>query len=172
MDPEPIPGPPAPRVLRGLEAALTRVGARGPLARDAVLAACVALGSVAVLIPVLWPFAAQLGLAPRPPERAAVLVLVTAQAVLLALRRVRPVTCLLAVAAVQVALATVLPVDVGVRMAAPVIAAYSVGAYRSARTALRAVGAAVAVEVLGGAGAAALVRPTVRRVLVGVRCRR
>jgi len=168
VDPAPAStAPPALRVLRLMDAALTGVGARGPLARDAVLAGVLTLGSLLVLVAVLGPVAARLGLVFTPAERFMVMVLVATQTLLLVLRRVRPATCLLIVAALQVGLVAVLPLDAGIRMAAPVVAAYSVGAYLPARTTLRAVAAALAVEVLGGAAAATMVAPAARSLLVG-----
>lgn len=167
MEPISASSPPPPlAALRLMDAVLPKLGARGPLAHDAVLAGFLAFCSLLVLIPVLGPVAAQLGLPFTPAERVTVMVLVTVQTLSLVLRRVRPATCLLAVTILQVGVVAVLPVDAGLRLAAPVVAAYSVGAYRPARAALQAVAAAIAVEVLGGTAAAALIAPAARSLLV------
>ena len=153
------------RVLRLLDAALTGVGARGPIARDAVFAGLVTLASLLVLVPLLGPAAARMGLVFTPAERSLVLILVAVQTLFLVLRRVQPTICLIAVAALQVGLVAVLPVDAGIRMAAPVMAAYSVGAHLATRAAVRAVAAALGIEVLVGGIVAALVAPTARSLV-------
>ncbi|MBO9568180.1 MAG: two-component sensor histidine kinase [Cellulomonas iranensis] len=136
------------------DAFLDRCGVRGPVARDALLAATCTV--VAVLLSV-----ASVGLLPdelavSPARRLALLLLIAAQSAALVLRRVRLAACVALVVATQVALVAVAP-DLSVRSFAPFVAAATVGTLLPAARALRlAAGAGVAEAAL--ATVAVLVR--------------
>lgn len=152
-----------PSMSRRLDARLDRIGIRGIPARDAAGALVLALASVAVLYPLIGPLAGSLGLAPAGNgERALILGLVAAQALTLAVRRTLPVTCLAVVAAFQVALIAVLPADVSVYGAAPLVAAYTVGTRVAPRRLAWAAGSVLVLQAIAVALALAFVHPVLR----------
>lgn len=149
-----------------LDARLDRLGIHGTLARDALGAAVVALVSVLVVYALLDPFAELLEMRPAGVgERSLILGLVAAQALALVIRRAAPMACLAVVAGFQVALIAVLPTDVSLNGAAPLIAAYTVGAVLPPRRALRAAGAVLLLQAAAVVLARTLVNPAVRAVL-------
>ena len=157
-----------PRPLVALDAALNRLGLRGPLARDGTLAVVLAAVSVAVLTSLLGPFSDTFGITISPRAAAAVLVLVGLQTLALAIRRLAPRICLLGVTAFQLALVAVVPDDITVRVAAPLVAAYTVGTCLPTRQVVRWVGLAALVEVVGGVLVWTFFTPTVRFGVLGL----
>lgn len=155
-------------VVAHLDGRLSALGLRTPWSRDVLLAVALAVGSVVVLVPLLGPIAAGLGVPFAPAEIIAVTVLVVVQCLFLCLRRVRPITCLVLVAVVQLALVAVLPDQTTVRLLAPIVAAYSAGTRLPPRRLVGAVGLVVGMEVLGSPVVRALVTPTVRTDVLGL----
>jgi len=143
-----------------LRRVLDRAGIRSVLGRDVVLAAVWALVTVAFLAGLLA--AGEFVGANRSITTAqivTVVVLALVQHVPLALRRVRPVAALLAVAVLQAALLTVLPTGLALWTAAPVVTAYTVVTLRPTRVVVTTVLAAVGIETVGAAvGASAIVK--------------
>lgn len=140
--------------------ALDRLGVHTMLGRDVVLAGVWALVTIAFLATLLA--AGEFYGANRSIPTAqivAVIALALVQHVPLALRRVRPVTALLAVAVLQAALLAVLPTGLALWTAAPVVTAYTVATLRPTRAVVGVVLAAVGIEAVGAAvGASALVK--------------
>jgi hypothetical protein len=139
---------------------LDRLGVHTVLGRDVVLAGVWALVTIAFLATLLA--AGEFYGANRSiptTQVVAVIVLALVQHVPLALRRVRPVTALLAVAVLQAALLAVLPTGLALWTAAPVVTAYTVATLRPTRVVVGVVLAAVGIEAVGAAvGASALVK--------------
>lgn len=141
---------------------LSRLGVRGPRARDALLAVVVAVLMLAVAV-------ATIGLAPADvdPDPAAVpwvLALVVVQSLAIALRRVRLPLAVAVTVATQVALVALAP-ELSVRTLAPFVVAATIGTTLPAGRALRwavvvagveAAGTSAAVAVLGAGGEAVL----------------
>lgn len=134
----------------GLEGALNRIGLRSPLAQDVLIAGLVCLVSVGLLVPVLGPLAHALGVPLAPGQRLAVTGVVVGQALALALRRLRPVVCLVLVVLGQVTLAAMLPPGTTLRLVAPLVATYTVGTLLPPRRVLAYAGAAAVSEAVGG----------------------
>lgn len=107
------------RLLLKIDAIMNRLGLHGPFSRDVVFAGGIAALSIAVLVPLLGPISAALGIPVTPSTRAAAVILVGVQALTLVLRRIAPRACLMLVATFQLALAAVVPDDTTIRMAAP-----------------------------------------------------
>ncbi|RRR96874.1 sensor histidine kinase [Glycomyces terrestris] len=135
-----------------LDRALSRLGATGPFARDALFAllvAAVTLGSFAVMA----------RLAPADPALRVSAgdvwtmgALATAQSLLLCLRRVRPRWCLTAIVALQLAIIATAP-QIMAQGFGPAIAAYTLGGLAASRTVLRFAVAAVVLETAMSAAA-------------------
>ncbi|MBD8537389.1 two-component sensor histidine kinase [Frigoribacterium sp. CFBP 8751] len=162
-DTPPAAAPAADRAGPGVDTVrrvLDRLGVHTVLGRDVVLAGVWALVTIAFLATLLA--AGEFYGANRSIPTAqivAVIVLALVQHVPLALRRVRPVTALLAVAVLQAALLAVLPTGLALWTAAPVVTAYTVATLRPTRAVVGAVLAAVGIEAVGAAvGASALVK--------------
>ena len=162
-DTPPAAAPAADRAGPGVDTVrrvLDRLGVHTVLGRDVVLAGVWALVTIAFLATLLA--AGEFYGANRSIPTAqivAVIVLALVQHVPLALRRVRPVTALLAVAVLQAALLAVLPTGLALWTAAPVVTAYTVATLRPTRVVVGAVLAAVGIEAVGAAvGASALVK--------------
>ena len=137
------------------DARLRSAGLTTTVRRDGALAVVVALVSVALVLAVMTvPEAA--GLAAGPGRLLTMLVLVAAQAVVLCVRRVNPVLCLAVVIVLQVALAAAVPVDATVRGPAPIVAAYTCGAWLPAGRALVVTVAAAVLETVAYLGLVAL----------------
>ncbi|GAB4062664.1 hypothetical protein GCM10028777_03080 [Angustibacter speluncae] len=96
------------------------------------------------------------GLGPQELPRAPVLALTSMQALVLAVRRTRPLACLAVVVACQLALTALVPPDASVRLAAPAVAAYTLGTLLPGRASAW----AVATAVLAEAGGSVLLRAT------------
>ncbi|MEK8104733.1 hypothetical protein NKG94_05200 [Micromonospora sp. M12] len=124
--------------------------------RDCLLAAVLTVLTF-VLLTVLFWFVAADDTVSIDPARARLLVAICcAQAMLLCLRRVRPLLCLALVVGLQLPVIGVALPDATIRGLAPFVVAYTVGSLLSVRRALLAVGAVVVVESVG---AAVLVTP-------------
>ena len=123
-----------------------RAGLRSRIARDAAAAVGWAALGCALAELALGPVAAQLALPISPRQRLVVLGLVMLQSVALALRRVRPVTCLLVVALLQALIGAALPDQTMLRAGPTLVAAYTVGTCLTRRRLAALVGAA-ALEV-------------------------
>lgn len=150
-----------------LDRALDQAGVHGAIARDGLLAVVVAAASAGLVVAGLGPLAEIVGVTLAGGQRHAVVVVVVLQALILALRRLRPVGCLLLVVGAQVALAAVLPDQTTVRLVAPLVAVYGVGTVLPARRVVGWVGTAVVLEAAGGAIAGVAVGPTLRPLLGG-----
>lgn len=126
---------------------LTALGLSTAFRRDAALALLVAAATGAVVVAVLLvdpALARAEGLAPS--HVVVVLVVLLAQALLLAGRRVRPLVCLWSVAVLQLVLVAAVPGGGTVRGAAPFVVAYTCGALLAARPLVRAVLGVVLLE--------------------------
>ncbi|BEL03985.1 hypothetical protein Q0Z83_021760 [Actinoplanes sichuanensis] len=104
------------------------------------------------------PFTAVLLWLPGPvgPTGPLVLALITAQTLLISVRRVRPVWCLAAMLVLQIAIAAASPAGAGVRGFGPAIAVYTCGTVLATRTAI---GLAVVTAVVEIGGYAVLALP-------------
>ncbi|MEU0236509.1 histidine kinase [Nocardiopsis sp. NPDC006198] len=120
------PGGPAPRPLALFDAALTRVGLRGPLSRDLLLGAFIALASAPMLLSVVVLARAE-GVPFSPTAVAVLAALTVAQSLVLGVRRRSPLLCLFLVVATQVGVFALLPGDVAYQGLAPYVAAYTCG---------------------------------------------
>ncbi|WP_371740050.1 sensor histidine kinase [Frigoribacterium sp. VKM Ac-2836] len=149
-------GPGVATVRRVLE----RLGVHTALGRDVALAVVWALVTLAFLTTLVA--AGEFYGANRSIPAAQVVVVVVlalVQQVPLVMRRIRPVTALLAVAVVQAGLLAVLPTGLALWTAAPVVTAYTVATLRPTRVVVGAVLAAVGIEAVGAAvGASAIVK--------------
>lgn len=125
------------------DAALDRLGVRGPLARDALLAGATALVAVALSLVSVTLLPDDLAVAPT--AGALVLALVAAQSLVVVLRRVQLAVCVVAVVATQVAIVAVAP-DLSVRSFAPFVVAATLGTTLPAGRALRVATAAALTE--------------------------
>lgn len=165
------PDPLEPGVAARADAALDRIGLTTPRRRDAALAAVVAVVSVAMVLVVLADPALGAALRGGPLTVPAVLVLLVVQSGALAVRRTRPALCLAVTIALQVAMAAVLPPAGFLRGPAPVIAAYTCGAWSPPRRALTLAGLGGLVEtagVVGSAPAAATVAAVLTQLVSSV----
>lgn len=131
------------------DAVLARLGLTTPRRRDAALAAGTALVSVGVVLVALTDPALSAGLASGPVTVPVVLALLVAQAGVLVARRDSPALCLAVALGLQVVLAAAVPPEAFLRGPAPVIAAYTCGAWLPARRALVLGAAAAVVETAG-----------------------
>lgn len=136
------------------DAFLDRLGVRGPLARDALLAATAT--AVAVVLSLATVALLPGELAVSPTTRLVLLVLVAVQSAVLVLRRVRLATCVALVVATQVALVATAP-DLSVRSFAPFVVGATIGTALPAARALR-LAAGTAVVEAGASVVAVLVR--------------
>ncbi|MEU8181329.1 histidine kinase [Micromonospora sp. NPDC049044] len=143
------PGP--PRLMRWLDGRLTRLGVAGVFPRDCLLAVALTVTTFVLLTVLVWFVAPQDGVS-FDPTRAWLLVAVCCvQAMLLCLRRVRPLLCLALVVGLQLPVIGVSLPEATVRGIAPFVVAYTIGSVLPLRRALLAVGAAVLVESVGAA---------------------
>ncbi|MFG1767276.1 sensor histidine kinase [Micromonospora parva] len=139
------------RLAKWLDGRLSRLGLTGVFPRDCLLAATLTV-STFVLLTVLFRFVAPAEGVSFDPARAWLLIAgCCAQAMLLCLRRVRPLLCLALIVGLQLPITGAALPEATIRGIAPVIVAYTVGSLLPVRTALLAVGVAVAVESIGAA---------------------
>ena len=148
-------GRPAVALADRVRRVLDRMGIRTDDGRDAAAAVAWAVMTVlllGVLATLVWADGTARMMSPAQGAVIAVIALV--QCAPLAVRRRRPRTTLLAVSVLQAVLVAVLPPEFGFWAAAPVVAAYTVGAVLPAGSAVRVVAAAVGVEAVGAVLAA------------------
>ena len=157
-----------------IRAALARVGIRTDAGRDAAAAAAWALLTIpllGVLAALVWSDGTARSMSPA--QGGVIAILAVVQCAPLAFRRRHPRATLLAVSLLQGALVAVLPPQFGFWAAAPVVAAYTVGALLPPASAVRIVVAAVGIEAVGATLAAtgqvrALLVPTAVDARFGV----
>lgn len=153
-----------PRALARVDEQLSRIGLRGPLTRDCALAVVLTAVTAALLVPMLQAQVAgrtDAFLVPLTSRQAGViLAAATAQSLILCVRRVQPVICLTAVAALQLVITAAAPPELILRLIAPFVAAYTLGTLRTTRRATSVAGVVVLLEgglaVVLTAGAAPL----------------
>ncbi|MBF0687385.1 MAG: sensor histidine kinase [Cellulomonas sp.] len=125
---------------------LSRLGVRGPAARDLLLAVAVTVLMVGVALATMTAAAAEL-----PGARAVlpwIVLVVAVQSLALALRRVRLDACLALVVGTQVAIVALAP-DVSVRTVAALVAGATIGLNLPTGRALRVAGAVALAEAAG-----------------------
>ncbi|WP_017584825.1 sensor histidine kinase [Nocardiopsis ganjiahuensis] len=122
-----VSDPPFAGAANRIDELLYRCGLRGETLRDCALGVLVAALSVGLLWASLTPLAVLEGvLVPR--ESALVLtVVLTAQSLLLCLRRSRPLLCVLGVTSLQVLIVALLPAGIGFQGLALFVAVYTCG---------------------------------------------
>ncbi|MFG1914100.1 sensor histidine kinase [Micromonospora sp. NPDC048898] len=156
-----------PRLTKRVDVLLASLGVTGRFARDCLLAAVVA-GLTFTLMAALFWGATSPGEIVVDPVRAWLLVaLGVGQALLLCLRRVRPLLCLAGIVGLQVAMIALSPAEATIRGFAPFVVAYTIGVLLPARTAFVLVGAAVAIEATAAFGTAAVTAPDLLLSAVG-----
>lgn len=143
-------------LVRRADRALTRLGLRGPVSRDAAAAAAWTVVSVIVLAALLAPVGRDLGFPVPPGGPWPLLAVVAAQTLLLTVRRVAPVVCLWLVATAQIALVALAPPDTSIHLAAPLVVAYTAGTLLPIRRLVPVIVGAVVLEAGGGAVAVAM----------------
>ncbi|MFV2084028.1 sensor histidine kinase [Micromonospora sp. LOL_021] len=126
-----------------------------PFVRDFLLAAGVAVLTFTMLAALFWVVTPPDALALTPAREWLLISLGVGQALLLCLRRVRPLVCLAAVVGVQVVMIASSPPDATIRGFAPFVVAYTIGGLLPARRSFALVGAAAAVETAAAVGTAA-----------------
>ncbi|MFI6230487.1 sensor histidine kinase [Micromonospora echinospora] len=166
-DPQAEAAPRTPRLTRRLDERLTRLGVTGRFARDGLLAAAVTVATLLLLAMLFWIVAPAEGLAVDPARAWPVLVLCGVQAVLLCLRRIRPLLCLALVVVLQLVVIGLSLPELSIRGLAPFVAAYTVGTLRPVRTALLIAGVATLAETAGAAATAVLVAPDILLATLG-----
>ncbi|RIJ44599.1 histidine kinase, partial [Clavibacter lycopersici] len=129
---------------------LARIGIRTAAGRDAAAAVAWAVLTVlllGVLAALVWADGTARSMSPA--QGAVIAILAVAQCAPLAFRRRHPRSTLLAVSLLQAALVAVIPPHFGFWAAAPVVAAYTVGALLPPASAVRVVAAAIGIEAVG-----------------------
>jgi signal transduction histidine kinase len=137
------------RLAAWADARLTRAGLTSAFRRDCAFAVVLCLVTDGLLLMLFADQSQVPGLALDEFQVTAALVAVSAQSLLLGIRRAHPVPCLWLIALLQVALFAVLPAGAAVRAPAPAVAAYGCGVLLTARRATRAVAAVAAFESAG-----------------------
>ncbi|GIJ30158.1 hypothetical protein Vqi01_53200 [Micromonospora qiuiae] len=132
-----------------LDERLARLGITGILARDYLLAATLTILTFLMLALLFWLVAPAEGIFFEPTREWLVIAAACGQAMLLCLRRVRPLLCLALVVGLQLVVTSGSLPDATIRGFAPFVAAYTVGSLLPLRPALAAAGAAVAVDTAG-----------------------
>ncbi|MFG2050808.1 sensor histidine kinase [Micromonospora sp. NPDC048935] len=148
--------PDPPRLTKWLDGRLTRLGVTGVFPRDCLLATVLTVSTFVLLTVLFWVVAPADGVSFDPTRGWLLVAICCAQAMLLCLRRVRPLLCLAFVLGLQLLVVGVSLPEAGIRGFAPFVVAYTIGSSLPLRRALLAVGAAVLVE---STGAAVLVTP-------------
>ncbi|WP_444947540.1 sensor histidine kinase [Micromonospora ureilytica] len=143
--------PGTPRLTKWLDGRLTRLGVTGVFLRDCLLAAVLTVLTFVLLTALFWFVAPEDGVSFDPTRAWLLVAICCAQAILLCLRRVRPVLCLALVVGLQLPIIGVSLPEATIRGIAPFVVAYTVGSLLPVRRALLAVGAVVVVESIGAA---------------------
>lgn len=141
----------SPRLTAWLDRRLTGLGVTGVLARDCLLAATLTVLTFVLLAVLFWVVAPEDGVSFDPTRAWLIVTLGSAQAMLLCLRRVRPLLCLALVVGLQLPVIGLALPEATVRGVAPFVVAYTVGSLLPVRRALLAAAAAVAVESVAAA---------------------
>ena len=139
--------PIAPRVSR-LDALLARLGVTSPLSQDVLLAGVVTLLTAALMAVLFIVVLPAEGMSTGVAQGSALISASCVQAMVLALRRVRPVFCLGLVVACQVVIIAGTPPELSVGGIPQFIVAFTIGTLLPPRRALLITGAAVPVGVL------------------------
>ncbi|WFE30386.1 histidine kinase [Solwaraspora sp. WMMD791] len=167
----PAAGPTGPadpsRLTKRLDVLLARLGVAGPFARDCLLAVGVAGLTFTLMAAVFWVVTPPGEIVLDPAQAWLLVALGVGQALLLCLRRVRPVVCLVGAVGLQVVMIALSPPDATIRGLAPIVVAYTIGALLPARRALALVGAAVAVEATAAFVIAAATTPALLLAALG-----
>ncbi|MGC4814973.1 sensor histidine kinase [Micromonospora sp. DT228] len=143
--------PGTPRLTRWLDERLTRLGVIGVFPRDCLLAAALTVLTFVLLTLLIWFVAPEDGVSFDPTRAWLLITVCCVQALLLCLRRVRPLLCLALVVGLQLPVIGVSLPEATVRGVAPFVVAYTIGSVLPSRHALLAVGAAVLAESVGAA---------------------
>ncbi|MEU8327492.1 histidine kinase [Micromonospora sp. NPDC048839] len=143
--------PGSPRLTRWLDGRLTRLGVTGVFPRDCLLAVALTVTTFVLLTVLVWFVAPEEGVSFDPARAWLLIALCCVQAMLLCLRRVRPLLCLALVVGLQLPVIGASLPEATVRGVAPFVVAYTIGSVLPSRHALLAVGAAVLVESVGAA---------------------
>ncbi|MEU8285114.1 histidine kinase [Micromonospora sp. NPDC048905] len=143
--------PGSPRLTRWLDGRLTRLGVTGVFPRDCLLAVALTVTTFVLLTVLVWFVAPEDGVSFDPARAWLLIALCCVQAMLLCLRRVRPLLCLALVVGLQLPVIGASLPEATVRGVAPFVVAYTIGSVLPSRQALLAVGAAVVVESVGAA---------------------
>ena len=159
--------PAAPRLTRLLDDQLTKLGVTGRFTRDCLLAAVATVVTFALVSTLFWFVARAEGL-PFEPTRVRLIVAVCCvQAMLLCLRRIRPLLCLALVVGLQVIVIALIPPEASSHGIASLVAAYTVGALLPVRAAFLVTGAAVAVETAASVALLTVAHPDLLLAAVG-----
>ena len=141
------PGP--PRLTGRLDDRLTRLGVTGRFTRDCLLAAGATVMTFVLMTALFWFVARTEDLTFDPTRVRLIVAVCCVQAMLLCLRRVRPLLCLALVVGLQVLIIAMIPTDATVHGIPPLVAAYTVGTLWPVRAAFLVAGTAVVVETAG-----------------------
>ncbi|WP_326551779.1 sensor histidine kinase [Micromonospora sp. NBC_01813] len=156
-----------PRLTTRLDALLANLGVTGPFARDCLLAVGVAGLTFMLMAALFWVVTPPGEIVLGPGQAWLLVALGVGQALLLCLRRVRPLVCLASVVGLQAVMIALSPPDATIRGLAPLVVAYTIGVLLPARTALALVGVAVAVETAAAFGTAAVSTPDLLLAAIG-----
>ncbi|MGW5559611.1 sensor histidine kinase [Micromonospora sp. NPDC003944] len=143
--------PGTPRLTKWLDGRLTRLGVTGVFARDCLLATTLTVLTFTLLTALFWFVAPEDGVSFDPTWAWLLVAICCAQAMLLCLRRVRPLLCLALVVGLQLPIIGVSLPEATIRGIAPFVVAYTVGSLLPVRRALLAVGAVVLAESIAAA---------------------
>ncbi|MGH8881386.1 MAG: sensor histidine kinase, partial [Stackebrandtia sp.] len=144
------------RLTTWIDERLNRLGVTTVFSRDCVLAAAVAVASVALLGAMFALIPDLEGIRFGPGTIGALVTVATGQSALICLRRVRPALCLVLVAGCQFLFLALIPADGSYRGIATFIAAYTIGSVLPPRSIAGWAVVAVAVESISGVLAAAI----------------
>ncbi|MEU8421387.1 histidine kinase [Micromonospora sp. NPDC048835] len=143
--------PGTPGLTTWLDGRLTRLGVTGVFARDCLLATVLTVVTFTLLTVLFWFVAPEEGVSFDPTWAWLLVAICCAQAMLLCLRRVRPLLCLALVVGLQLPIIVVSLPEATIRGIAPFVVAYTVGSLLPVRRALLAVGAVVVTESIAAA---------------------
>lgn len=143
--------PGTPGLTTWLDGRLTRLGVTGVFARDCLLATVLTVLTFTLLTVLFWFVAPEEGISFDPTWAWLLVAICCAQAMLLCLRRVRPLLCLALVVGLQLPIIGVSLPEATIRGIAPFVVAYTVGSLLPVRRALLAVGAVVVAESIAAA---------------------
>lgn len=122
-----VPGSPFAGAANRLDALLHRLGLHGETSRDSALGVLVAALSVGLLWASLTPLAVLEGISVPRGLAVSLTVVLTAQSLLLCVRRSHPVLCVLGATSLQVLITALLPAGFGLQGLALFVAVYTCG---------------------------------------------